>query len=266
MLAIGDFSRITHLSVRTLRHYHEVGLLEPAEIDPSSGYRHYTLDQVPVAQVIRRFRDLDMPVERVREVLAAPDLATRNKLIAEHLRSLESKLAETQAAVATLRNLLEAEPATIAVELRSVLPIRALAIQAVVARSEVLAWWRGALGELEATCDAQQLVRTGAPGGTFAMELFELERGDATVFVPIAGHARPVGRTAMATIPAAELAIAQHHGPLHDIDVTYGALGAYVTSHAIGVEGPVRETYLVDLRTAATGWRTEIGWPVFGVR
>jgi DNA-binding transcriptional MerR regulator len=79
MLAIGDFSRITHLSIRTLRHYHEVGLLEPAEVDPSSGYRHYTLDQVPTAQVIRRFRDLDMPVERVREVLAAPDLATRNK-------------------------------------------------------------------------------------------------------------------------------------------------------------------------------------------
>ena len=71
MLAIGDFSRITHLSIRTLRHYHEVGLLEPAAIDPSSGYRHYTLDQVPIAQVIRRFRDLDMPVDRVREVLAS---------------------------------------------------------------------------------------------------------------------------------------------------------------------------------------------------
>jgi DNA-binding transcriptional MerR regulator len=42
-LTIGDFSRIAHLSIKTLRHYHEVGLLEPAEIDPSSGYRRYTL-------------------------------------------------------------------------------------------------------------------------------------------------------------------------------------------------------------------------------
>ncbi len=99
MLAIGEFSRITHLSIRTLRHYHEVGLLEPAEIDPRSGYRHSTLGQVPIAQAIRRFRDLDMPVDRVREVLAAPDLATRNKLIAERLGALESKLAQTQAAV-----------------------------------------------------------------------------------------------------------------------------------------------------------------------
>ncbi|HEX3854990.1 MAG TPA: hypothetical protein VHW01_28705 [Polyangiaceae bacterium] len=47
---------------------------------------------------------------------------------------------------------------------------------------------------------------------------------------------------------------------------TYGALGAYVTSHAIGVEGPVRESYLVDPRTPPAGWHTEIGWPVFGVR
>ena len=166
MLAIGDFSRITHLSIRTLRHYHEVGLLEPAEIDPSSGYRHYTLDQVPIAQVIRRFRDLDMPVDRVREVLAAPDLATRNKLIAEHLGALEAKLAQTQAAVATLRGLLQSERSPIAVEFRKVPSVRALAIRAVVTRDELGAWWRGALGELEATCDAHHLVRTGAPGGS----------------------------------------------------------------------------------------------------
>jgi effector-binding domain-containing protein len=68
------------------------------------------------------------------------------------------------------------------------------------------------------------------------------------------------------TIPAAELAITQHRGAHDDIDVTYGALGAYVTSHAIGIEGPVRESYLGDPRTPPTGWRTEIGWPVFGVR
>jgi len=144
MLAIGDFSRLTHLSIRTLRHYHEVGLLEPATIDPSSGYRHYTLDQIPIAQVIRRFRDLDMPVDRVREVLAARDLPTRNKLITEHLNALESKLAQTQASVATLRGLLESEPAPIAVELRKVPATRALAISAVVTRAELIAWlaWR----------------------------------------------------------------------------------------------------------------------------
>jgi MerR family regulatory protein len=39
-LTIGDFSLMTHLSIKTLRYYHQVGLLEPAEVDPNTGYRH----------------------------------------------------------------------------------------------------------------------------------------------------------------------------------------------------------------------------------
>src|SRR4029077_18351911 len=60
-LPIGDFSRATHLSVRMLRHYHELGLLEPVDVDLDSGYRRYAPEQIVRAQVIRRFRDLDMP-------------------------------------------------------------------------------------------------------------------------------------------------------------------------------------------------------------
>jgi len=108
--AIGDFSRATHLTVKTLRHYHETGLLEPAHIDPQTGYRRYTTDQIPVAQIIRRFRDLDMPLNEIRAVLSAPDVQTRNDLIAAHLKRLENDLARTQSAVASLRNLL-AHPA-----------------------------------------------------------------------------------------------------------------------------------------------------------
>ena len=81
-LSIGDFSVITHLSVKTLRYYHQVGLLEPAEVDPHTGYRRYQVEQIPTAQIIQRFRDLDMPIDEVKAVLAAPDLDTRNALIA----------------------------------------------------------------------------------------------------------------------------------------------------------------------------------------
>ena len=77
-LAIGDFSRATHLNIKTLRHYHRIGLLEPAEVDPFTGHRHYTTDQIPTAQVIRRFRALDMPLEEIHAVIttADPGLAT----------------------------------------------------------------------------------------------------------------------------------------------------------------------------------------------
>jgi len=72
-LTIGEFAQVTHLSVRTLRRYHERGLLEPAVVDPDSGYRYYTSEQIPAAQVIHRLRELDMPLREVREVLATPD-------------------------------------------------------------------------------------------------------------------------------------------------------------------------------------------------
>ena len=91
-LTVGDFSRITHLSVKTLRHYHEVGLLEPATVNPSTGYRYYSGEQIPTAQVIRRLRDLEMPVGEVKAVLDAPDAPDRNALIAAHLDRLEAEL------------------------------------------------------------------------------------------------------------------------------------------------------------------------------
>lgn len=57
-LTVVDFSQMMYLSVTTLRHYHQVGLLEPAEVNPDNGYRYYSQDQIPVVQVIRRLGDL----------------------------------------------------------------------------------------------------------------------------------------------------------------------------------------------------------------
>jgi hypothetical protein len=59
VLTIGEFSRLTHLSVRTLRRYHEAALLEPAVVDETTGYRYYGVDQIPTAQVIHRLRELE---------------------------------------------------------------------------------------------------------------------------------------------------------------------------------------------------------------
>ena len=115
-LSIGEFSQITHLSVKTLRRYHDAGLLEPTEVDPHSGYRYYTTAQVPTAQVIRRFRELGMPVREVGEVLATTDPEARSVLIAGHLERLENQLDQTRAAVSSLRRLLAPVVAPIEVE------------------------------------------------------------------------------------------------------------------------------------------------------
>src|SRR5260370_23229439 len=101
-VGIGASSQITHRRVKTLRRYHEAGLLPPAEVDPHTGYRYYALTQVPTAQVIRRFRELGMPVREVGEVLATTDPQARSALIAGHLDRLATQLGETRAPVTPL--------------------------------------------------------------------------------------------------------------------------------------------------------------------
>ena len=266
-LPIGDFARATHMSIKTLRYYHSVGLLEPADVDRFTGHRRYSTQQIPTAQVIRRFRELDMPIEGIRRILDAPDVQARNALIAEHLGRLEESLTQTQNAVAALRELLDGPqgPAPADISHRSVTGTRAAAITAVIDTGDIGPWYAGALGELQATVGAQALTATGAPGGIYSGELFTRERGEATVFIPCAGPVRAVGRVRALEVPPAELAVIVHRGPHDNIDRAYGALATHVTQHAIAVDGPIREYYLSGRLDTAdeSAWRTEIGWPIF---
>jgi len=264
-LTIGDFSRATLLSVKTLRHYHRVGLLAPANVDADTGYRRYTFDQIPTAQVIRRFRDLDMPLDQIHAVLQAPDLTTRNELISAHLASLEQNLARAQSAVASLRDLLASPSAAAPVSHRRVGATMAAAITAVVAFGDLVPWYLGALGELHATLDALGVRPSGPTGGIYAGELFTDERGQSTVFVPTATEIQRLGRVEPVVVPAAELAVIVHPGSLAQVDTAYGALAAYVASHALRVDGPIREYYIVGRQDTAeeNAWRTEVCWPIF---
>ena len=265
LLSIGDFSRATHLSVKTLRYYHQEGVLEPLEIDEGSGYRRYSVEQIPTAQVIHRFRDLGMPVDDVRRVITASDPAARNALISRHLRRLEEELGKTQAAVASLRDLLDHPAAEWPVEHRRVPAMRVAAITQEVETAQIGPWYQGALGELYATLSAQGLAPAGTAGGVYGDGLFADERGEATVYLPVSGAVEELGRVRERELPAVELAVVTHEGPDTGVDRAYGALAAYVTRHALAVAGPIREFYPVSRQHTAdaSAWRTEIGWPIF---
>ena len=236
-------------------------------MDPDTGYRRYTTTQIPTAQIIRRFRDLDMPVDEVRQVLAAPDLETRNELIAGHLNRLEEGLTRTQGAVSSLRDLLArpAPPGLADIGRLRVDATPAAAITDAVDIEDAGPWYQGALGELYATMDAQSLSPEGPSGGIFATELFSRGLGQATLFVPCTGRVRPTGRVTSLVAPPAEFATIIHPGPHTDIDRAYGSLATYVTQHALAVEGPIREYYLTYRHDTAdtSQWRTQICWPIF---
>lgn len=69
MYQIGDFSLISRLSIKTLRYYHECGLLEPSLIDPESGYRYYDEKCLERVRTIQELRNLDFSIKEIKEIL-----------------------------------------------------------------------------------------------------------------------------------------------------------------------------------------------------
>jgi DNA-binding transcriptional MerR regulator len=264
-LTIGDFAKATQLSVKTLRHYHDLGLLVPTQIDPTSKYRRYGVDQIQSAQVIRRLRDLDMPLADIGAVLSAPDYTTRSELIAAHLARLESQLLETQNAVVTLRSLLEGSSDAQTIVHRSEPAVQAATVSERVERAELSAWFEDAMRDVWATLDAQHSRPMGSAGAVVSDAFFADESGEIMVYVPVATAVAKVGRIEPRVIPSAEVAVIVHEGSHSGIDRTYGALAAHVANHAVAVDGPIREQYLVGRHHTddQTRWRTEIAWPIF---
>lgn len=267
LLNIGDFSRATFLSIKALRHYHDIGLPPPAWIDQDSGYRHYDVAQVPTAQVIRRLRDLGMGLEEIKTVVYASDVDTRNAAIIAHLLRMEAELAHTRTTVASLRALIEHGSAAITVEYRTVPETTTIAIRERVAGAEALTWRDQAFAELRAAVDTLSLRRVGSDSALYSSELLEDEHGEVVAFIPVADPIQAVGRARSWLQPATEYAVATHEGAFDDLDQTFGALGTAVAQRAICVQGPIRENYLIGALDTPdeTKHRTEMCWPVFQV-
>lgn len=87
LMMIGNFARATGLTASALRFYADAGVLEPDDVDTVSGYRLYGRHQIDSAVMIRRLRDLGMPLARVREVLSGP-ASDAVRAIEEHLDDL----------------------------------------------------------------------------------------------------------------------------------------------------------------------------------
>ncbi len=106
-LSIGRLGRASGLSVKAIRHYERMGLLAPDEVDPSTGYRRYVASQVETARTIRRLRELNVPLARIRAILDAADPAATRRELEEHLAQMESESWRLQRIVHRLRRTLD---------------------------------------------------------------------------------------------------------------------------------------------------------------
>ena len=93
LITVGQLARRVGLTAKALRHYDRVGLLSPAVVDPDTGYRLYSAEQVAPARLVRLLRSVDVPLDQVRACLARPDdEAAVKQVLIQHRRRLQARL------------------------------------------------------------------------------------------------------------------------------------------------------------------------------
>ena len=262
-LTIGAFSRLTHLSIKTLRYYHEVGLLEPAVIDPDSGYRYYRPGQAHSAHLVRRFRDLGLPVADVKAVLAAPDLTARDAILAGHLDRMRDQLRQTEAAVESLRRMLEGGSTALKIDERVLEGGPTISVAADLMRADVTAWWWDALAGLRSMATAAGLSRPARWAACTTMSCSRRTPGTPGSTCRSGTRRRSTARARAGSCPPAGSPSRCTPAPI----VTSTAptpRSARTPPRTAATARPVRERYLADpLDTPDnTQWQTEVCWPL----
>ncbi len=274
LMPIGVFSTATLVSIKALRLYHEQGLLIPARVDPVTGYRSYRVSQLVDAQVIKRLRDLDVPLADVAEVVRARDPEVTRRVVAAHERVMRDRLADLDRLVSELQQAVDEPLLQTPVFVRTEPEQHALAISDVVRDPEhdTYAEFLGRTFPLLNAAMARLQSAPTAPAGALYPPKVEGDSEVVTAFVPVAGPlvlddrslADGVANIMLARTPCAVLA---HSGSYRSLGDTYRRLGAWVATNATVVDQPVRELYVVS--TDDTGafvpedeLRTEIAWPI----
>ncbi|HEY8523325.1 MAG TPA: MerR family transcriptional regulator [Acidimicrobiales bacterium] len=267
LLTIGAFSRACLLSVKSLRAYHEAGILVPARVDPRTGYRAYHPSQLADAAVIRRLRALDLPLDQVREVVQAHDPDVTRRVLARHEAAMRARLEEVTRIVAELQQGVARPSEHTPVHVRRTPAHHTLAVRGEVTAADFAAFLGDAYGRIGAVLGRLGLEAAGPSGALYPPEIPDDGPEPVEAFVPIAAPAAlpdDRGPVTLGEVPAARVAVVVHAGPYETIDETYRLLGAWVGRHARPAGTPVREVYLVSYGEAADPeqFRTEIHWPI----
>ena len=266
MIKIGDFSKLAHVTVKTLHHYDQVGLLHPAHIDRYNGYRYYTLRQLPRLNRILALKDLGFSLDQVAQLvdenLSIAELRGMLRMkqleLAEKVKSEQARLAQVEM---RLRQL-EREQAALGAEIAimGIGPQVVLSARAVAAREEAITPARESLQKL--LLGRLQQARIKPTGPWFALlDDLSYAESDREVEMAVPFKPRPSQRAGDwegSPITLRELAAVDrmatviHEGEYTDIRQAYTDLYAWTQSNAFKIAGPCREVYLPETGLSTT--------------
>ena len=249
MFKIGEFSRLSRVSVRMLRHYDQLGLLTPSQTDAFTGYRYYSAEQLPRLNRIIALRGLGFSLEQIAGILEE-DLSTDQLLgmlklkraeVEEQMKSEQQKLVRLEARI---RQMSEASGyASYDVVLREIEPELIAAYREVAANDDRI---QPMFELVETYVDPYDGARADKPPlSIYYDDEYREKDMDLEVAVPLRYPIPENEIIRVRQVPRlANVACVVHVGEYVDIYQAYNALLAWIEANDYRMTGPIRELYL----------------------
>jgi DNA-binding transcriptional MerR regulator len=262
MFKIGDFSRLGQVSVRMLRHYDELGLLKPAQVDRFTDYRYYTIEQLPRLNRILALKDLGIPLEQIGVLLQKdPPLEQLQHLLQSKQGELNQQLQDIQARLnritARLRQLeQEGRPSVYDVVVKSVPACCIAAARHTVPSAAEMPKYRGMLiRQLYAWLKQQNITPIGYEIVQYYMAEYSETDIDMEFAIAIPELSQSIldknqSAITIRRLPAiAQVASVVHSGMIHDVTQAIAALFIWVGTNGYTSSGAIREIHLFGPET-----------------
>jgi len=243
--SIGEFSQVTGLSVKTLRFYHEKGILNPSSVDEATGYRFYDAGKIEKARVIMRLRQMEFSIEDIAAVLGeCTDDADILNYLERRKNVLHQRIQEDRDIVRSLNEIIANEKAA-----RQIIEAGAFAVEEKTFEPMLIAGIRmkGKYGE----CSAG-FARLGKAVGRYIcgkpLNLYydgEYREDDAD-FEPCVPIRREVAVDGISihTLPGGRGLALMHRGPYDQLGRSYAKILKVASERKLNLALPSREVYL----------------------
>lgn len=267
MIRIGLFSRLGQVSVKTLRHYDDLGLLRPALVDDWSGYRYYALEQLPRLYRILALKDLGLSLDDIARSLErgmrADDLRA---LLEKQQRRVDEETARLERVRARLRHIeSEENMSNYDVVLKKVEP------QLVASARATIPDWEQVAPTFNRLFDEVRdyvMQHGGKIAGPSLDQWHDSEMPQTNMHVeaavPLQSPIPGSDRVQVYEMPGiATAACAVHHGPFSSLGEAHQTVVGWIQANGYKIASPGREVYLEYERDGdPNGYVTEVQYPV----
>ncbi len=272
MFTIGEFSRITGLTIKALRLYHEKGIIEPRAVDERTGYRYYNHRDAEKARSVRLLKRLELPLDEIARILNdCREDADAVEILERHRAVLEDRSKELKKATRYLNSIIHTEREAIAmtksqtIEIveKNVPDIRIAGIR-----------WKGRYSEtgkhLGQLCRQMGRYIAGKPFNLYYDEGVKEEDADIESCLPVReGKEIPAHEgITVRVLPGGKVVSIVHQGPYDQIGRSYEKISAYLKQKNYTVACALREIYLKGPGMIFKGdpkkYLTEIQFPISG--